>query len=200
MSAIGAKNFIIDLSTFPIIIPKIIGTITATRDIIGILAIPEAPNASKVKNGPSFNASSATVAASASSPYVFTSDKYKEPLLFVTPATIDNAVRPQNPACPNTFPTTIPRIAPIKNLDNSNVPPLFRTAGISFNCNVVPRQNNCSPIHVAAPALENAAVVNPPISNACGNNVCMTAPISNGTSISPAGTFCKNFIIIFKPS
>ena len=133
-------------------------------------------------------------------PYVFTSDKYKEPLLFVTPATIDNAVRPQNPACPNTFPTTIPRIAPIKNLDNSNVPPLFRTAGISFNCNVVPRQNNCSPIHVAAPALENAAVVNPPISNACGNNVCMTAPISNGTSINPAGTFCKNFIIIVKSS
>lgn len=41
-------------SIFPKIIPIKIGTNTATSDIIGTWASPDAPNATNVKNGPSF--------------------------------------------------------------------------------------------------------------------------------------------------
>lgn len=88
---------------FPRIIPINIGITTATSDIIGIWASPDAPNATNVKNGPSFNDNIAYAPTSVSSPYCDASDAYNPPLQFVNAARIANGDKPNTPAGPKLF-------------------------------------------------------------------------------------------------
>ena len=117
----------------------------------------------------------------------------------VTALMIASADNPRTPAGPNILPTAIPITEPIQNFESSRMPPRFSTLPISPSCSVVPRHTSWIPMAVAAPALENVAVVREPSCSAWGKKVFKTAPISSGTIIIPAGTFLRKFIIIVLP-
>ena len=75
---------------------------------------------------------------------------------------------------------------------------LFRS--ISLSLSFVPIQNSRIPRAQLPPALENVAVVIPPICRASGTKVLTRHPKNRGTTIIPAGTLLKKFIIICTPT
>ena len=64
----GAKNLLQSSSRLPRIMPTTRGTSTATSDIRGMFARPEAPKATRVRKGPSLKVSILTAAQSVLSP------------------------------------------------------------------------------------------------------------------------------------
>ena len=172
-----------------------IGSKVAIRDINGIWASPDAPNATNVKNGPSFKDNKAYAPTSVSSPYWDASDAYNPPLQFVNAERTANGDKPNTPAGPKIFPTSIPILAPTTNFPIINKDPFFNALGANLKLIWDPIKNIKQARIVDDAFVSNNAVVNPPIFKTCGQNVLTNTPIKRGTIIMPPGILSSVFLI-----
>ena len=98
----------------------------ATRALKGMEASPVAPNATRVKKGPSFNDRMEMAPVSVAFPNWDDRDMYREPLELVMAAMSTKGVSPRIPAGPHRFPTRSPMATPSKSLMPVSVTPLYR--------------------------------------------------------------------------
>lgn len=143
--------FLNSLSTFPQIKPINSGTSVATKLIKGIEANPVAPNATKVKNGPSLSDRIEIAPVSVAFPNCDYNEMYKEPFEFVMAAINTNGVIPRKPVSPKTFPTKSPKATPNKNFIPVKVIPLYNGIPTCLIFIAEPHTIKNSPIIAALP-------------------------------------------------
>ena len=180
--------------------PIRIGAIAAIKFVNGISAIPDAPRATSVRNGPSLILRMACAPISISSPNWLARDINNPPFELVTAEINASEDKPRIPASPKNAPTAHPIDAPARNFAAKSTKPRLSTCGACFTRIWLPTQTKKIPIAVFAPVLEKVAVVKPPICSRPGATVLKRTPSSSGITIVPPGTFCTVFkIFIVKP-
>src|SRR3954454_8736428 len=160
-----------------------------------MVARPDAPNATNVKNGPSFKENNAYAPTSVSLPYDEARDAYNPPLAFNNAARMANGVNPSIPAGPKIAATDKPIPAPTINFPVNNIAPFFNALGANLKLICEPIKNIKHAKMVEDASLLNKAVVKLPICNTCGKNVFVNTPKNSGTTIRPPGILSSVFLI-----